>query len=130
MTPSNTSKPGEGASVAPQAKKHDPRVDYWAEALGEALCEIDAFSALTSEQIATVAGSLAMAHEGYGMAFYQPPNPEPSEVKRLEVALAKERSKVVCPTCRGAGRLSYSAGPWGVNTGCHTCSGEGKVLPR
>ncbi len=107
----------------------DPRIDYWSEALGEALCEIDAFNLLTSDQILQVGKSLAMAHEGYGMAFYQPLSPEPSEIKRLETELRKERSKVGCPTCGGRGRLVYNAGPWGVNTGCYTCRGEGKVLP-
>lgn len=108
----------------------DARAEYWAEALGEALCDIDAYKALSREQIKAVGKSLAMAHEDYGMAFYQPENPDRGEIKRLEAALAKERDKVGCPTCSGHGRLLYNAGPWGVNTGCHTCNGEGKVSSR
>jgi hypothetical protein len=107
----------------------DPCLQYWEDALGEALSEIDAYSVLTGDQQKAVAKSLMFAHECFGMSFYTPPSPEPSEIKRLEAELRKERSKVGCPTCGGRGRLSYNAGPWGVNTGCHTCRGEGKVLP-
>ena len=43
--------------------------------------------------------------------------------------LAEERSKVACRQCGGEGRLRYNAGPWGVDTECDRCHGEGKHLP-
>jgi hypothetical protein len=105
----------------------DARADYWRECIESALDEAEIRA--SPEQIMLVAEAVQGAHETYDMAFYSPPSREPREIKRLEEELKKERSKVVCSTCSGSGRLKYNAGPWGVNTGCHMCRGEGKVLP-
>lgn len=102
-------------------------MDYWRECVECAFDE--AGIAATPEQIKWVTDAVEGAHDNYGMAFYSPPSPEPSEIKRLEEELRKERSKVFCPDCNGRGRLQYNAGPWGVNTDCFKCSGEGKLLP-
>lgn len=104
-------------------------IEYWDEALGDSLCQIDRFEALTSEERRKVAKHLAGWAESQSMAFYTPESPEPREIKHLEGELRKERSKIGCDECGGAGRLRYNAGPWAVNTECHKCQGEGKVLP-
>jgi len=107
----------------------EARIEYWDEALGDSLCQIDRFDALTSEERREVAKHLAGWAESQSMAFYTPEAPEPRAIKRLEGELKKERSKIVCRECHGEGRLRYSAGPWAVNTGCHVCHGEGRHLP-
>ncbi|MDX1117068.1 hypothetical protein GOL29_03330 [Sinorhizobium medicae] len=113
----------------------DPYVDYWADALGDALCEIDKFNALTSEERAKVAKSLHMAHECYGIAFghdvisrnYSAARRD--EEGRLRKEVQRERDKVVCRECGGAGRLRYNSGPWAVDTGCMKCNGDGRHDP-
>jgi hypothetical protein len=106
-------------------------LDYWSDALGEALSEVDAFGALTTEQRRIAAKVLSGAHECYGMAFYSPPPSEfeQSEVKRLERLLANERSLVFCRVCQGTGREEHMSGPWHVNTSCYKCNGQGKHKP-
>jgi Zn finger protein HypA/HybF involved in hydrogenase expression len=105
----------------------DPYRQFWTDVVAEAADACGA--ALTSEQLDHVAAAVQSAHDCYGMAFYQPPSPEPSQIERLEAELLKERSKVVCPTCRGEGYY-VSHGPAFVVRGtCHRCNGEGKVLP-
>jgi hypothetical protein len=106
-------------------------IDYWSEALGEALCEIDKFDALTSDERKQVARVLSGAHECYGMAFYSPPSGEHerSEVSRLTRLLEEERSLVFCRVCQGSGREEGMAGPWYTNTTCYKCNGHGKHKP-
>lgn len=57
------------------------------------------------------------------------PNPQTSEIDRLQTALRLEKEKVGCADCRGTGRLNYNSGPWAVNTQCGRCNGEGKRKP-
>lgn len=113
----------------------DPYIDYWSDALGEALCEIDKFNALTSDERTKVAKSLQMAHECYGMAFgHDVASANFSanarrEEQMLRKELERERNKVVCRECGGGGRLRYNAGPWAVDTGCTKCNGDGRHDP-
>ena len=84
---------------------------------------------LTAEQITALAQSAQSGHENYGMAFYEPPAGEylERENKRLREEPVKEQNKVVCPLCRGRGRL-ISQGPYhSSNSECWKCRGEGKV---
>lgn len=101
-------------------------IDYWKECISEAAegCGLT----LTDDQLAALADGVNGGHECYGMAFYAPPPGEylTSENNKLARQLAVERAKVGCSKCGGSGRLRYNAGPWGVNTGCDQCNGEGK----
>lgn len=113
----------------------DPHVQYWEDAIGDALCEVDKFDALTSEEMTKVAKSLQMAHESYGMAFGHDVASRNfhaqarNEEEKLRKELARERNKIVCKECGGTGRLRYTSGPWVVDTGCTKCSGDGRHDP-
>lgn len=107
---------------------YEPK-DYWVECIEIALA--DHSVSATREQIIAIASDVEGAHDSYGMAFYSPPAGEHyrSEIDQLQRDLKKERAKVVCPDCHGRGRLVYNAGPWGVNSHCSKCNGEGKCSP-
>jgi len=100
--------------------------DYWDECVAIAAEECGAH--LTPEQIKSIAGSVQGAHENYGMAFYSPPDGEHlhDQIDTLKRALSVEQGKRGCAPCKGTGRLIYNSGPWGVDTQCPTCHGEGK----
>ncbi len=70
----------------------DHVLDYWEETLGQALCEVDAYQALTSDQQKVVAKILADAadvrHEYFGT--YNIPNPDLIEIERLKREHQKE----------------------------------------
>lgn len=52
-----------------------------------------------------------------------------SEVERLKRELEIEKSKVVCPSCKGKGE-EVSQGPYhSAYSRCPKCKGEGKTLP-
>lgn len=107
---------------------YEPK-DYWVECVEIALA--DHGVSATRDQIVAIAGDVEGAHDNYGMAFYSPPAGEHlnSEIERLKRELKIERAKVVCPECDGRGRLIYNYGPWGVNSHCSKCNGEGKCAP-
>lgn len=103
------------------------RTDYWIECLESTFDEhgIEA----TPEQIAAVATDIEGARENMSMAFPVPESPYPGEIKRLQAEVATERSKVVCPECKGSGSY-FHPGPYHSSSGaCFKCHGEGKVLP-
>lgn len=106
----------------------DPYVEYWREAIECAMDEIGKFNALTPAEYLEVAHALRGAEECRSMAFHTPEHPAVGELARLKRELATERQMVFCKPCQGTGRLKYNAGPWGVNTECHHCHGEGKHL--
>jgi len=105
------------------------KMDYWTECVSIAAEECGL--PMTQEQLEHVAGAVEGAHECYGMAFYSPPAGEhlSSEISRLKKELADERSKVVCGSCGGSGRLKYNTGPWAVDSHCSRCNGEGRHKP-
>lgn len=100
-------------------------LDYWRECVSIAAEECDL--EMTAEQLNALAESVQAGHEYYGMSFYQPESPYPSEIERLEKELKKERDKRGCPECRGSGRITERCGPWISNSECHVCRGAGKV---
>ena len=79
--------------------------DYWRECIAEAF--EDAKITATDEQIANVAGWAESASDNYGAAIGYDciPNPETERAERLKRELAVERGKVMCPECKGAGRI-------------------------
>jgi hypothetical protein len=103
------------------------REDYFADCLAESFDEHGVTS--TPEQLKAVAKDVALAQENIGMAFYEPENPAIRELSDTKRELAKERSKIGCRPCGGTGRLRYNSGPWGVDTQCDKCHGEGKHVP-
>lgn len=106
---------------------------YWQESFECALDGLSLFhlvEQMTPEQRAEVGKSLATSAECYSDCHYTPENPMIRENERLTSKLSWERALVGCNKCGGVGRLSYSTGPWAVNTGCHVCHGAGKVHPH
>lgn len=100
---------------------------YWRECMSCAAEECNLV--LTEEQLSYLAETAEGARENYGMAFYQPESPYPSEIKALEDRLAKEVSKVVCRECWGDGRITTQGPYHSSNSQCWKCHGEGKVQP-
>ncbi len=103
--------------------------DYWRECVDAAASECGLV--LTEEQAECLAGAFQGGHENYGMAFYQPPSGEHcrAEIKDLELKLKEEREKVVCPVCKGGGRLTSYGVTHTANSPCWKCGGDGKVKP-
>lgn len=102
------------------------RTDYYEECI-ETWASDEGVS-LTRDQIASLAGAIQGAHENESQAFYTP-SAGPSEADRLRDELRKERSKAVCPECKGTG-TSVIHGPChsGVSQ-CFKCHGDGRVSP-
>lgn len=100
-------------------------LEYWQVCIDEILGN----DGLSSERMAEIARDVdsAASMQGEACGHYNIPNPDRAEIKRLESALSNERAKVGCKACGGSGRLLYNSGPWGVDTQCDTCHGEGKV---
>jgi DnaJ-class molecular chaperone len=101
--------------------------DYWKDCISEAF--EDAGLTATEEQIACVAGWVEGAHDNYGMAHGHDciPNPLRQENDRLKDELKAERRKVVCPECKGSGRIICDVGFRSSESECSRCRGEGKV---
>jgi hypothetical protein len=104
------------------------KLDYWEECLAQSFEEHGITA--TREQIRAVADDVEGGRECMDMAFYVPENPVHEELARTKRELQKERDKVVCPDCRGRGRLVYASGDRSVDTQCDKCSGEGYYIPR
>lgn len=111
----------------------DAREAYWREAFEISMEEAGCghlLKQMTEDQIKEVAWGIEGSHDNIGLAFHVPENPLRSENDRLSRKLKWERELNHCAPCNGSGRLQYNAGPWAVDTGCHHCSGAGKVHPR
>lgn len=103
-------------------------MDYWKECISEAFDESGIKA--TDEQIKNVVEWVSGAHDNYGMAHGHDciPNPIQLENKQLRQDLALERRKVVCPECKGEGRI-ISHGPYhSSDSRCSNCRGSGKVV--
>lgn len=108
----------------------DWRHDYWAECLSEAAQ--DCGLKIESAQLDCLASAVKGAHENYGMysgdevASVNLTRSHEREVADLKKAVERERNKVMCRTCGGAGRI-YTQGPHhGSDTECWKCHGEGR----
>lgn len=100
-------------------------LEFWHECMSQAADECKV--TLTGEQLDCFAESAKVAHENYGMAFYQPESPYPNEIKKLEKALAVEKAKVVCPVCKGGGSITTYGGTFQSTSSCWKCQGEGRI---
>ena len=69
--------------------------DYWREAVETSLDEMGV--SLTAEQVNELAECMQGCHENYGLAFYQPSSPYPTEMDRLkkELRSAKDTASEV-----------------------------------
>lgn len=102
---------------------------YWIDSIEAAL---DAAGIVaTQKQIEQIAGDVETSHELYGQAhgYECIPNPIQEENTKLKRQLEQEQRKVVCPECKGKGRI-YSQGPYHCSDSqCDKCRGEGYVIP-
>ena len=107
------------------------RNDYWVESVGSSFDEhgIEA----TPATIAMVAGDMEISHQQEGMAFGDDVASENlagermRKFDRLVQELKDERSKVVCPICKGRGSL-IDNGPCHSSTSeCYKCRGDGRI---
>jgi hypothetical protein len=101
--------------------------DYWKECLASSFDEHGV--TVTKEQLAAIAGDVAMGNECYGMAFHTPENPLSCELRDAKAALKKEIEKVICRTCNGRGRITTQGPCHSSNSQCWKCCGEGKHAP-
>jgi len=103
-------------------------MDYWEECIRCAF--EDAGIVATEEQIQIVIGTVEVSHENYGTAFGYDciPNPVVEENKKLAKQLEIERSKRVCPDCKGSGRIIENYLNRSSDTQCSKCHGEGKII--
>lgn len=101
-------------------------MDYWQECVAEAL--EDANLKATDEQIQNISGWVEGAHDNYGMAFGHDciPNPQTLEIEKLQKELKKERDKILCGECNGAGRITDYGPVHSYNSECSKCRGEGR----
>ena len=97
---------------------------FWQEVISEAASECGV--TLTAEQLECFAKSAEMAHENYGLSFYEPESPYPGEIKRLEAEVKREREKIHCRICNGTGTTVTYGGTMMGTSRCWKCHGEGR----
>lgn len=102
---------------------------YWEEVIEESLCEQGV--SLPPKEIEAIAKDVEMAHENYGMAFYQPTGPSQAErdLKTVSEELKTEREKIVCDECCGRGRIISHGPVHSSNSECWKCNGFGRHSP-
>ncbi len=116
-----------------------PREDYvnqyWSDAIGEALCEMDKFDLFTSAEINELGEALAISAEHQSMAFGWDvaSSNRAAELRRdednLRKELARARAKIICRSCDGAGWIT-TQGPYHSSTSqCFKCHGDGRHDP-
>ena len=115
--------------------RDDYVIDYWEEALGEALCDVDKFDSLTSDEKRTVAKALAISAECQSMAFgWDVAGANRSaalkrEEDDLRKELRREREKITCQTCSGTGSITTYGPIHSGTTRCWKCDGQGRHDP-
>ena len=77
------------------------------------------------------AAGRATGHENFGMAhgYDVIPNPLQSELDDTKRQLREWRAKIVCPQCKGNGRLIAHGPIHSVDSQCWKCRGDGLVNP-
>lgn len=107
-------------------------MSYWKECIQQSF--EDAGIVATREQIESVADSVQVSHENYGMShgYDSIPNPLASQNRELRIRLAEERDKEICPACNGRGRITERCRSTGrsVDFHCSKCSGRGYIYPN
>jgi DnaJ-class molecular chaperone len=105
--------------------------DYWIEHAEIALNEAGLPKA-TDEQLEAIAGVIESAHEFYGQAMghdVASANFKSEEKRRAEEAetkLERERSKVMCRSCKGTGREVVHGPYHSSDSECFKCRGSGR----
>lgn len=111
------------------------RREYWSEAIGQALCEMDKYSLFTSAEIDELGEALAISAEHQSMAFgwdvasanrYASIQREADDTRK---ELKRERELVTCRECGGNGSITIP-GPYHSSTSsCWKCRGHGRLDP-
>jgi hypothetical protein len=99
---------------------------YWEEALLDSFDQCGLWETIKNiprEKITEIGRLLQIWHEGIGLVHYSPPNPMIDEIRKLEIALEKERRLKHCFECDGSGRIELGRS----NMQCHKCNGAGKL---
>ncbi|ASW06254.1 hypothetical protein [Rhizobium sp. 11515TR] len=111
------------------------RTEYWEEAIGQALCEIEKFDLFTSDEIKELGEALAISAEHQSMAFGWDvaSSNRAADLRReedsLRKELARERAKIICRSCNGSGYIT-TPGPYHSSTSqCFKCHGDGRHDP-
>ena len=109
--------------------------DYWSEAVGEALCSMGKYDLFTRAEIDELGEAMATSAECQSMAFGWDvaSSNRSAELRRnedtLRQELARERAKIVCRSCDGAGWIT-TPGPYHSSTSqCFKCHGDGRHDP-
>ena len=108
-------------------------MDYWREAVDCALD--DAGVTATELQREEIAGVMEVNHENYGMfsgddvASANLRAAHERENFDLKCELARERNKVHCKECQGAGRITTYGPCHSSNLQCWKCNGDGRHDP-
>ena len=108
-------------------------MDYWREAVDCALD--DAGVTATEQQREEIAGVMEGSHENYGMASGHDvasanlSAAQDREKEDLERELARERNKVHCKECNGAGRIITLGPSHSSDSQCWKCNGDGRHDP-
>ena len=102
-------------------------MDYWDECIREAF--EDAGIDVKEHQIQTVINWVEGAFENYGLATGRDCIPSPIQIEndKLKSDLEKERNKVICPICKGAGSITTYGPVHSATSQCWKCRGEGKI---
>ena len=102
---------------------------YWENVIPEILDElgIDLGEGKVKELIEAIEGcdENKSTYCGYDVAHRS----SHSEIERMKKELAEERSKVVCPQCKGQGGITVHWLDRSSSSTCWKCNGEGKVKP-
>lgn len=106
----------------------DARQIYWEEAVEISLDE--EWITATKEQIKRIACGMQSAAENQSQAFGWDciPNPVELELKETKRKLSIEQEKIICPRCKGKGRLIDDGPVQSSNSECWNCHGEGRLL--
>ncbi len=102
-------------------------MEYWEECIKEAF--EDAKIEATTEQIDNVIGWVEGAFENYSLSngYDCIPDPKESEISELRRLLEREKSKTICPECKGSRITVTYGGTLKGTSQCFKCRGEGFI---
>lgn len=106
----------------------DAHQNYWEESVA---CSLDEHGIVaTPEQITAIANDMQCSAENKGMMFGEHciPNLVELELKETKKKLEIDREKIICPLCKGKGRLIEYGPVHSSDSECWNCHGEGRLL--
>ncbi len=104
------------------------REEYAAECLSNSLADAGLDGAVPVSKLSEVANSFKMGLDMESEAFgdLAIPDPRNEEIKNLRKNLEREKNKVHCETCNGAGRVTSYGPSHSSDSECWKCRGEGR----